>query len=132
MQKNEVGALILRLVLGFTFFMHGFDKFQGGVGNTAGWFESIGIPGFLAYIITFIEVVGGIAIMLGIGTRIFSGLLAIILIGAIFTAKLSAGFLAGYELEIALFAMAIYFALSGPSRYSLDHKLFHKEVDQVG
>jgi putative oxidoreductase len=133
MQKNELGALILRLVLGITFFGHGLVKFQGGIGNTVGWFDSIGVPGFLAYIVAFIELVGGIAIILGIGTRIVSGLLAIILLGAIFTAKLSIGFLAvgGYELDLALFAMALYFVLAGPSSYSLDHKLFNKEANQA-
>ena len=31
--KNEIGALILRVVLGITFFIHGFVKFQGGIEN---------------------------------------------------------------------------------------------------
>ena len=58
-------------------------KFQGGIGNTAGWFESIGIPGFLAYVVGTIELVGNIALILGLGTRIVSALLAVVMIGAI-------------------------------------------------
>ena len=37
--KNEIGALILRVVLGITFFIHGFVKFQGGIENQVGWFS---------------------------------------------------------------------------------------------
>ena len=117
MNMNEIGKVILRVVLGLTFFIHGLDKFQGGIANTAGYFDSLGIPGFLAYVVAAIELIGGIALILGIGTRIISILLALIMLGAIFTAKLSLGFLvngqmAGYELDLALLAMVglLYFS----------------------
>ena len=48
-EKLEIGALILRLILGITFFVHGYVKFTGGIENTVGWFSSIGLPGSLAY-----------------------------------------------------------------------------------
>lgn len=126
MNKQEVGKLILRVVLGLTFFIHGLDKFQGGITNIVDYFDFLGVPGFLAYPVAVIELVGGLAIILGIGTRIISLLFAIIMVGAIFTAKLSLGFLgndemAGYELDIALLAMSIYFILAGKSVISLDH-----------
>ena len=83
MNKIEVSTFLLRIVLGISFFVHGLVKFQGGIGNIAGWFDSMGIPGFLAYVVGTIELVGGIALILGLGTRIVSALLAIIMIGAI-------------------------------------------------
>ena len=92
-RKYEIGLLILRVVLGITFLIHGIAKFQMGLGNVAGWFESIGILGFLGYVVAFIELLGGIALILGIGTRIFSALIAIVMVGAIFTSKLSLGFI---------------------------------------
>ena len=76
--KNEVGALILRVALGITFFIHGFVKFQGGIENQVGWFSSIGLPGFLAYVVAIIELVGGFALIIGLGTKVISVLLAII------------------------------------------------------
>lgn len=129
MNKREIGKLILRVVLGLTFFIHGLDKFQGGIENTVGYFEYLGIPGFMAYVVAVIELVGGALIILGLGTQIISALFAIIMVGAIFTAKLSLGFLgngemAGYELDVLLLAMSIYFVLAGRSYLSLDHKLF--------
>nr|WP_315616965.1 DoxX family membrane protein [Alkalihalobacillus sp. MEB130] len=45
--KYEMGALLLRVVLGATFFLHGLAKFRGGLENTALFFESLGLPGFL-------------------------------------------------------------------------------------
>ena len=129
MNSNEIGKVILRAILGITFFIHGLSKFQGGISNTAGYFDSLGIPGFMAYVVALLELIGGIALLLGIGTKIVSALFAVIMIGAILTAKLSLGFLgngqmAGYELDIVLLAMSIYFILSNRSILSLDHKLF--------
>lgn len=128
MNKQEIGKLILRVILGLTFFIHGLVKFQGGISNTVGYFDSLGIPGFLAYAVAIIELVGGIALVLGIGTRIVAALLALIMAGAIITAKIPAGFLgngqmAGYELDLALLAMSIFFVLADKSVLSLDNKL---------
>ena len=133
MNRNDAGAVVLRVILGLTFFIHGLAKFQGGLGNTAGFFESLGIPGFLAYVVAVIELIGGIMLILGIGTRIVSVLFAVIMLGAIFTAKLSAGFLgdgqmAGYELELALLAMAIFLALANSTPFSLGNRFFRSEA----
>lgn len=130
MKNNyELGALILRLVVGVSFFIHGLSKFQGGIENTVGWFESIGLPGFLAYAVAFIEVVGGIALVLGLFTRAISALFALLMAGAIIKVKLAAGFLgngqmAGYELDVAFLAMAISLAITGSKFYALDQLVF--------
>jgi putative oxidoreductase len=123
--KNEVGPLILRVVLGITFFIHGFVKFQGGIENQVGWFSSIGLPGFLAYVVAIIELVGGFALFIGLGTKVISALLAILMIGATVKVKLALGFLgngqmAGYELDLALLAMAAYLAINGSKLLSLN------------
>jgi putative oxidoreductase len=127
MDKNEIGKVILRVVVGLTFFIHGLSKFQGGISNTVGFFDSLGLPGFTAYVVALVELIGGIALILGLGTRIVTLLFALIMIGAIFTAKLSAGFLgngqmAGYELDLVLLAASIYFVFADGSQLSLDQK----------
>lgn len=118
--------MILRVVLGITFLVHGIDKFQTGLSNIAGWFESIGIMGFLGYVVAFIELIGGIALIIGLGTRVVSALIAIVMLGAIFSTKLSIGFIAagGYELDLALLAMAIALLISGSRLLALDNTLF--------
>ncbi|MFC4558411.1 DoxX family protein [Virgibacillus kekensis] len=117
--RNEIGTFLLRIVLGLVFFAHGVTKFQDGIGNTVGWFESIGLPGFLAYAVGTIEVVGGIAVILGIGTRIVALLFSIVLVGAIFTVKLPNGFLNGYAYDLILLTIAIYMVLNGSRLFSL-------------
>lgn len=81
--RQEVGNLLLRVVLGIIFLAHGTVKFQGGIENIVGWFSSIGLPGGFAYVVAIIELVGGIALILGLGTRIVSALLVLIMAGAI-------------------------------------------------
>jgi len=124
LNRTEIGTLLLRIMLGLVFLASGLAKFQGGIENTVGWFDSIGIPGFLGYIVATIELVGGIAIILGLGTRIVSLLFGMIMIGAIFTVKLPDGFLNGYALDLVLLVMAIYMVLNGSKLYSLGQLLF--------
>lgn len=130
MKNKEFGKVILRGILGLIFFMHGLSKFQGGISNTVGYFDSLGIPGFLAYAVAAIELIGGIALVFGLGTKLIGLLFTLIMIGAIFTAKLHAGFfgngqMAGYELELALLAMSIYFIFANHATLSLDRKLLN-------
>ncbi|MDA1478335.1 DoxX family protein [Bacillus changyiensis] len=130
-KKYEVGALILRFITGLTFLLHGIHKLQGGIDNTVEFFNSFGIPGFLAYVVVFIELVGGALMILGIGTRIVGFLFAVVVVGAIFTVKLSAGFIGtdgnmGYEFDLALLAIAIHLMLNGSQMLSLDSLLRQK------
>ena len=87
----ETGTLLLRVVTGIIFFVHGLSKFQGLEGTTQ-FFQSIGIPAFMVYVIATIELVGGVLIFFGLATRIIGVLFAITLVGAssTFAQKLSA------------------------------------------
>ncbi|RAL21405.1 DoxX family protein [Thermoflavimicrobium daqui] len=128
MNKQQIGNLVLRLVLGIIFLVHGIAKFQTGLDNTAGWFQSIGLPGALAYIVAIMEVACGLAVIVGLATRWVSAGLTIILLGAIFTVKLSAGFTGtagktGYEFDLALLAISVYLTLVGSEGLSMDRWL---------
>jgi putative oxidoreductase len=136
MKMNKLGlsTLLLRIVLGISFFVHGLVKFQGGIGNIVGWFESIGIPGFLAYVVGAVELVGGIALILGLGTRIVSALLTLVMLGAILKAKLAIGFLgtaemAGYELDLAFLVIALFLAVNGSKLWSVDEAVYNKTTE---
>ena len=131
MKKTEIGVLILRVFLGLSFFIHGLSKFQNGIDNTAGWFESIGIPGFMGYVVAIIELIGGVLLIIGLGTRYIAALFVFIMIGAIVKVKIAAGFMgngqgAGYELDLAFAVMAIFLFLNSNATLSLDSKLFSK------
>ncbi|SMQ72914.1 Uncharacterized membrane protein YphA, DoxX/SURF4 family [Bacillus sp. OV166] len=130
--KNEIGALILRVTLGALFLIHGIVKFQGGIENIVGWFESIGLPGFMAYGVALFEIIGGIALIIGLATRLVSTLLGLLMIGAILKVKLSVGLLgngqmAGYELDLAFLAMAVYLAINGSKLLSVSDLIFQKD-----
>ncbi|MCI2256979.1 DoxX family protein [Domibacillus sp. PGB-M46] len=131
-RSNEIGAFILRVFLGITFFVHGLAKFQGGIENTAGFFESLGLPPFTAYAVAVIELAGGLAMVLGLGIRVIAILFAVILVVATVKVKLAAGFLgngqmAGYELDLALIVIAVYLSLAKKSLFALDHVLFQSK-----
>jgi putative oxidoreductase len=132
MKNYEIGALVLRVILGITFFIHGLAKFQGGIENTVGWFASIGLPGALAYAVASVELVGGILLIIGLGSRVVSAILAVLMIGATLKVKLAVGFLgngqmAGYELDLALLAMAVFIAINGSKMFSIDQVVFKQK-----
>ena len=133
--KNEIGALILRVTLGALFLAHGVVKFQGGIENIEGWFSSIGLPGFMAYGVALLEIIGGIALIIGLGTKIVAALFALLMVGAILKVKLSVGLLgngqmAGYELDLGFLAMAVYLVISGSKLLSID-QIFSKKDSNV-
>ena len=129
MDKLGVSTLLLRLVLGISFFIHGLVKFQGGIENTVVWFDSIGIFGFFAYVVATLELVGGIALILGIGTRVVSAFFVVLMLGAIVKVKLAIGFLgtpemAGYELDLAFLVIALFLVINGSKYLSIDEAFF--------
>jgi putative oxidoreductase len=77
-------ALLLRVSLGTLLLAHGLllKVFTFGISGTVGYFESIGYPGLFAYLVILGEVGGGIALILGLWTRVISLLLLPILLGA--------------------------------------------------
>ena len=112
--NQHIGNLIIRIVLGVTFFAHGLAKFQSGIDNVAGWFTSIGLPGGLAYGVATVELVGGILLIIGLGVRYVGLLFALILAGAIVKVNGAAGLLGDgknprYELDLCLISNGCVF-----------------------
>lgn len=125
MASNAWVTTLMRVVLGILFVAHGIGKFQMGLGNVAGWFDSVGVPGALAYVIGPLELIGGLLLIVGLFIRYVSALFIIMLLGAILTLKLSAGLLgngemAGYELDVAYMLVALYLSVAKPTPLSVD------------
>ena len=79
-----VAALSLRLVSGSLFVAHGLLKvFVFTLPGTVGYFESLGLPGALAYLIIAAELLGGTALILGVATRTVALATIPILLGAV-------------------------------------------------
>jgi putative oxidoreductase len=66
---------IARIFIAIIFLMSGLNKI-GNYGNTAYWMEAVGVPSLFLPIVIALEIVGGLAIILGWKARIFSFLLA--------------------------------------------------------
>lgn len=118
-------ALVLRVTLGALFLAHSSLKlFVFTPAGTAKFFGSLGLPGELAYLVIAVEILGGIALILGVWTR-YAALAGIpILLGAIFTVHGAAGFFftnpkGGWEFP-AFWAIALVAqALLGDGAYAL-------------
>ncbi|WP_082034399.1 DoxX family protein [Cohnella kolymensis] len=117
--KAQIGGLIIRVAIGVIYLMNGIQKFQN-LSGTGAFFESNGLPAFMATVIALLETVGGIALIVGLGTRIFGSLFAIEMIVAIFAVKLSMGLVGGYALDLALLASALHLAINGSTLYAVD------------
>ena len=123
--------LLARLTLGFTFIQAGWGKF-GRLDNIAGYFDSLGIPAasLQAPLVASVEFVGGLLILIGLGTRYASLFLIAVMTVALFTAHkdeiegLSDLFSQAPFLYILLF---IWLTVAGAGRFSVDHKLCRKK-----
>ncbi len=84
-RNKEYGIALLRVSLGVMFIAHSvlLKYFEYTLGGTAQYFESIGLPGFLAYVVFGMEAVGGILLVLGVRTREVAAALIPILVGAL-------------------------------------------------
>ena len=122
------GLAILRIVLGIAMLVHGWSKLSGGVGGVAGFFGTLGIPapGLMAWVVTIVELVGGILLIVGFLTQIAGILIALDMLGAILFAFLLRGapFIENgaitWEKEAVFGAAALCLALAGPGAWSVD------------
>jgi putative oxidoreductase len=134
-RQLDAGLTILRLALGVTFIMHGGQKlFVFGFDGVAGAFAQMGIPmaSVMGPFVALLEFFGGIAIVLGLLTRLAALGLAATMVVAMLTVHLKAGFFApnGIELTLSLFAATATLVLTGAGAWSIDAllaKRFTKE-----
>ncbi|WP_347312797.1 DoxX family protein [Defluviimonas sp. SAOS-178_SWC] len=79
----DYAATLLRVSSGALFLAHGLLKVNVfTVAGTVGYFESLGLPGTLAYLTIAAELAGGIALILGVGTRFAALALIPVMLGA--------------------------------------------------
>lgn len=123
---------LLRLTLGSLFVAHGLLKLLVfTLPGTAQFLESIGLPGYLAYLVTPVEIIGGLLLIAGVYTRWVALALFPILLVATFKVHWASGWLfsnegGGWEFP-ALFAIALLVQfLLGDGAYSLG-SVFHRK-----
>jgi putative oxidoreductase len=129
--RKDWGIAILRAIAGIVFLAHGGQKvFVYGFSGVQGAFGQMGIPmpGVLGPFVALLELIGGIALVVGLGTRWIATLFAIEMAVAILKVHLPGGFFLprGIELALMMFAASIALALAGPGAGALERMLFKR------
>ena len=119
---------LIRFAAGVMMIPHGYGKVFGGIDRTANFFSSIGIEPaiFFAWYVGIIEFAGGICVMLGFLTRIFSIQLIGVLFVATFFVHFQNGFLwvkGGYEYPLMWMLIMIAITFKGGEKWSIDGQL---------
>ena len=136
---QDIGRLISRVSLGVVLIVH--SVYLKGVvftlPGTAGYFESIGLPAVLAYVVFAVEAIAGVALVLGLRTRLAAAAAVPVLVGATW-AHSSFGWLftnanGGWEYPLFLTVMAVAQVFSGGGSLGLTREpALHASAQRVG
>lgn len=121
---HDWGLLVIRLAPGIAFFAHGIVKFMD-MQTTVGFFASLALPAFVAYLVAAVETLGGLALILGAYTKWVGYALAVVMLVAIVYVKwmkFKTGFFGGWELDFVLLFSVVGIALAGPGAFAVQKK----------
>ncbi len=118
----DIALFIVRCALGSTMILHGAQKVFGafggqGISGFVTWLGTLGVPPLLAYVGTFAELIGGLMVLLGIGTRWGALLIAAQMGAALYLVHSNHGYFAqagGFEYPLNLFLIALALVVGGP------------------
>ena len=119
---QSIGVSLLRIHFGIILLAHGWLKvYVFSVAGTVGYFSSIGLPPIIAYLVIFGELVGGLALILGIQTRLAAALAVPIVFGAAVmnggNGWLHSASGGGWEYAASLTVIAVSLAIMGSGQY---------------
>ncbi|HUB02926.1 MAG TPA: DoxX family protein [Terriglobales bacterium] len=135
--SDDVTLTILRIVLGVVFFAHGAQKMLGWFGGygfhgTMSFFEHLGFPAPVAFLIICTEFFGGLGLIVGLLTRIPALGIGVEMIGALLIVHLPNGFFMnwygnqkgeGFEYHLLVIAIAAVLLIRGGGAFSADRAL---------
>jgi len=123
-RQINAGLMLLRLVVGAIFVMHGGQKlFVFGFSGVDGAFAQMGIPmaNVLGPFVAFVEFFGGLALIFGLLSRLAALGIASTMVVAILQVHLKNGFFApmGVEFPLSLLGSTIMLPITGAGNWSL-------------
>lgn len=136
-QQAAHAALILRLSLGVMYIAHSLvlKHFTYTLAGTAQFFESLGLPAALAYATFWAELLGGVLLIAGVGTRVVALALVPVLAGALWVHAGNGWVFSaangGWEYPLFLIVVSFVAALLGDGRYALGNVLRNRSI-QIG
>lgn len=122
---DDLGKLILRIVLAVLLLFHGLSKIADGIGGIEGMLEKAGLPGALGYLVYVGEVLAPLLILVGVFTRAAAAVVAINMVVAVLLAHTGEFFslsdTGGWALELQglYLGCAIALVFLGAGRHSL-------------
>lgn len=124
-RQQAIGIAVLRIVTGVTFAAHGYQKlFIYGIAGVQGAFAKMGapLPMITGPLVAGLEFFGGIALVIGLLTRVAAFGLVVNMLGAIMIVHLANGFFLpmGYEFVLTLLAAALAIAFAGAGSFAVD------------
>jgi putative oxidoreductase len=129
----SLGLTALRLAVATVFIKHGAQKlFVFGFAGVTGAFTHMGVPlpGVIGPFIALLEFFGGIALALGLLTRLIALGFVCDMLGAILLVLLPKGF-SGFEFEFLLLGSSLALALTGAGRFSVDEVLADRQGKNI-
>ena len=124
--------LVARVLLGVVLIAHGWQKFfQYGIAGVTGSFAQMGVPlpAVSAVFAAVVELVGGVALLVGAATVVAGILVVLDMLGAFLLVHLANGVFAtdnGFELVWMIAAVALVLVAVGPGRFSVDHTVLDR------
>lgn len=112
--NRSLGLLLIRVAVGLIFLLHGFMKVES-LSMVTALMAHFGFFPWVGYFIAWLELLGGLALILGVATRFFGFLLGIEMLVAVFLI----GFARGLGIEFLLSLVCFGIALAGSGRYSI-------------
>jgi len=127
-RQIDLGIALLRISLGVMLIAHSIvlKLFVYSLPGTAQFFQSIGLPGPLAYVVFAVEAIAGIALVLGIGTRVAAAAVVPVLVGALWVHAGNGWVFSvangGWEYPLYLTVLAIAQIVLGEGAYALSRR----------
>lgn len=124
--NSSLAVLVGRVLLSILFIIAGYGKLTA-ISATAGWFGSIGLPmpTVTTVVVGLVELLGGLAVLVGFQTRIAAVVLALFTLGATAVAHLDfsqAGNALMLQKNLAITGGFLLLAILGAGAYSIDAK----------
>jgi len=123
---EALSLLLLRCGLATVFIYHGYPKLFGSTGRFVESFQTLGLPAYFVYIAGATELFGGVALALGLFTRVAGLLLLFNMAAAMWKYNLNEGIYAvrEYELPLILGLASLAVSATGGGQFTLDRLIF--------
>jgi putative oxidoreductase len=121
----SLASLLLRLMVGSTFIVHGYPKLKDGGKGAGGWLKSLGVPSGFGLFAGVVEFFGGVALLLGLFTPLIAALFGLWMLALVWlsVSKIKKKFVGGWELDFLLLVGSLAIGAVGSGAFSLDHLL---------